>query len=114
VERRHAVAIGARRAGDAACAIVKGPYPVSVGAGASGDAAVGVVENARVLSLGGRERRKRGQECDGDDSHDRSLQRHRSLPQSSSASRFTAGAAGFLNLSQCRERPLTYGEPRRA
>ena len=80
VERRHAVAIGARRAGDAACAIVKGPYPVSVGAGASGDAAVGVVENARVLSLGGRERRKRGQECDGDDSHDRSLQPHRSLP----------------------------------
>jgi len=38
--------------------------------------------------------------------------RHR-LPHSSSASRFTAGAAGFLNLSQCRVRPLTYGEPRR-
>jgi hypothetical protein len=35
------------------------------------------------------------------------------LPQSSSASRFTAGAAGFLNLSQCRVRPLTYGEPSR-
>src|SRR5215813_7319590 len=32
---------------------------------------------------------------------------------SSSASRFTAGAAGFLNLSQCRMRPLTYGEPSR-
>jgi hypothetical protein len=28
------------------------------------------------------------------------LQRHLSFPQSSSASRFTAGAAGFLNLSQ--------------
>src|SRR5215475_11054923 len=27
--------------------------------------------------------------------------------------RFTAGAAGFLNLSQCRVRPLTYGEPSR-
>src|SRR5215472_427647 len=24
-----------------------------------------------------------------------------------------AGAAGFLNLSHCRVRPLTYGEPRR-
>src|SRR5215813_11496038 len=35
------------------------------------------------------------------------------LLQSSSASRFTAGAAGFLNLSQYRVRPLTYGEPRR-
>jgi hypothetical protein len=34
-------------------------------------------------------------------------------PHSSSASRFTAGAAGFLNLSQCRVRPLTYGEPSR-
>ena len=41
------------------------------------------------------------------------LHRQRSLPQSSSASRCTAGAAGFLNLSQCRVRPLTYGEPRR-
>jgi hypothetical protein len=29
------------------------------------------------------------------------------FPQSSSASRFTAGAAGFLNLSQSRERPET-------
>jgi hypothetical protein len=29
------------------------------------------------------------------------------LPQSSSRSRLTAGAAGFLNLSQSRERPLT-------
>src|SRR5262245_51781525 len=38
----------------------------------------------------------------------------RSRPQSSSASRFTAGAAGFLNLSQSRVRSLTYGEPRRA
>ena len=28
----------------------------------------------------------------------------RPLPQSSSASRFTAGAAGFLDLSQCRVR----------
>jgi hypothetical protein len=27
------------------------------------------------------------------------------LAQSSSASRFTAGAAGFFILSQCRERP---------
>src|SRR5262245_54290527 len=35
-------------------------------------------------------------------------------PHSSSASRFTAGAAGFLNLSQSRVRSLTYGEPRRA
>jgi hypothetical protein len=39
--------------------------------------------------------------------------RFMSAPQSSSASRFTAGAAGFLNLSQCRVRPLTYGEPSR-
>src|SRR5262245_56187856 len=31
--------------------------------------------------------------------------RHFSRPQSSSASRFTAGAAGFLLLIQCRERP---------
>jgi hypothetical protein len=30
---------------------------------------------------------------------------HRLLPQSSSASRFTAGAAGFLILSQCSTRP---------
>jgi hypothetical protein len=30
---------------------------------------------------------------------------HFFLPQSSSASRFTAGAAGFLNFSQWRERP---------
>jgi len=29
-----------------------------------------------------------------------SLFHHRGLPQSSSASRFTAGASGFLNLSQ--------------
>ena len=33
--------------------------------------------------------------------------RHRFAPQSSSASRFTAGAAGFLLLIQCRERPET-------
>src|SRR5215475_10616602 len=33
------------------------------------------------------------------------LQRHRCLPHSSSASRCTAGAAGFLLLTQCRERP---------
>jgi hypothetical protein len=31
--------------------------------------------------------------------------RHFSFPQSSSASRLTAGAAGFLLLTQCRERP---------
>jgi len=31
--------------------------------------------------------------------------RHFTLPQSSSASRFTAGAAGFLLLIQRRERP---------
>jgi hypothetical protein len=35
------------------------------------------------------------------------------LVQSSSACRFTAGAAGFLLLIQCRERPETYGEPSR-
>ena len=64
VERRHAVAIGARRAGDAACAIVKGPYPVSVGAGASGDATGGVVKDApAVLRVGGK--RQEGQEHDG-------------------------------------------------
>jgi hypothetical protein len=34
------------------------------------------------------------------------IHRHLSLPQSSSASRFTAGADGFLNLSQSFERPL--------
>ena len=33
------------------------------------------------------------------------------LPQSSSASRFTAGAFAFFILSQSGERPLTYGEP---
>src|SRR5205085_10201315 len=33
--------------------------------------------------------------------------RHFSLPQSSSSSRLTAGAAGFLLLTQCRERPET-------
>jgi hypothetical protein len=41
---------------------------------------------------------------------------HRALrvpPQSSSASRFTAGAAGFLTLSQSFDRPNRYGEPRR-
>jgi hypothetical protein len=32
--------------------------------------------------------------------------RHRSLPQSSSASRFTAGAFGFFILSQSGDRPL--------
>ena len=32
---------------------------------------------------------------------------HRFALQSSSASRFTAGAAGFLLLIQCRERPET-------
>jgi hypothetical protein len=35
------------------------------------------------------------------------------FPQSSSASRFTAGAAGFLNLSQSQERPEIEGDPRR-
>jgi hypothetical protein len=34
--------------------------------------------------------------------------------QSSSASRFTAGAFGFLLLSQCRERPKLYGDCSRA
>ena len=34
-----------------------------------------------------------------------SVHRHRCLPQSSSASRFTAGAAGFFDLSQSRECP---------
>jgi hypothetical protein len=34
-------------------------------------------------------------------------------PQSSSASRFTAGARGFLTLSQCGERPERYAEPSR-
>src|SRR6516162_3271497 len=40
---------------------------------------------------------------------DKSLQR----PQSSSASRFTAGAFGFLTLTQCGERPELYGESSR-
>ena len=31
--------------------------------------------------------------------------RHPRLPQSSSASRFTAGASGFLNFNQSAERP---------
>jgi hypothetical protein len=39
--------------------------------------------------------------------------RERSLPQSSSASRFTAGAAGFLNFSQSFERPERQREPSR-
>jgi hypothetical protein len=33
--------------------------------------------------------------------------RHLFLPQSSSASRLTAGAAGFLTLTQCEVRPET-------
>ena len=33
------------------------------------------------------------------------VQAPRPLPQSSSASRFTAGCFGFLLLTQCRERP---------
>ena len=37
----------------------------------------------------------------------------RPAPQSSSASRLTAGAAGFLLLTQCRERPERYIEPLR-
>ena len=37
----------------------------------------------------------------------------RHLPQSSSASRFTAGAFGFLNLSQSGDRPDLYREPSR-
>src|SRR6516165_9105907 len=40
---------------------------------------------------------------------DKSLQR----PQSSSASRFTAGAFGFLTFTQCGERPDRYIEPSR-
>jgi hypothetical protein len=36
--------------------------------------------------------------------------RHRSLPQSSSASRFTAAQAGFFELSQSGERPERYAE----
>ena len=35
------------------------------------------------------------------------------LPQSSSASRFTAGAFGFLTLIQCLERPDRYSRPTR-
>jgi hypothetical protein len=35
------------------------------------------------------------------------------LPQSSSASRFTAGASGFFIFSQSRERPERQGEPKR-
>src|SRR5262245_34796610 len=38
------------------------------------------------------------------------LHRHRFLPQSSSASRFTAGAFGFFILSQSGERPERYIE----
>src|SRR5262249_51812743 len=34
-------------------------------------------------------------------------------PQSSSASRLTAGAFGFLTLTQCGERPERYSEPSR-
>jgi hypothetical protein len=34
-------------------------------------------------------------------------------PQSSSASRFTAGACGFFDLIQCRDRRELYGESRR-
>src|SRR5262245_2321183 len=39
--------------------------------------------------------------------------RQHSLPHSSSASRFTAGASGFLNFNQSGERPLRYREPSR-
>jgi hypothetical protein len=41
------------------------------------------------------------------------LQTDNQRPQCSSASRFTAGAAGFLNLSQSGERPDLYRDPRR-
>jgi len=69
-ERRHTVAVGARRSSDTSGAIVEGGDAVAIGARAAGDASLGVVE-ANVLGLGGRERGKRGQECDGDDSHGR-------------------------------------------
>jgi hypothetical protein len=53
-------------------------------------------------------------EADGERPDDAALQAaspfHR---QSSSASRRTAGDAGFLTLSQCAERPARYGEPKR-
>ena len=42
--------------------------------------------------------------------HDESGSLH---DQSSSASRLTAGAAGFFTFTQCGERPDLYGEPRR-
>jgi hypothetical protein len=61
VERGHAPAVSAGRAGDATGAIVERGDAVAVSAGGTGDAALGVVE-ANVLRLGGRERGKRGQE----------------------------------------------------
>src|SRR5262249_24640091 len=51
--------------------VMKGRDAVAISAGAAGDAAGTIVE-ANVLGLGGRERGKRGQECDGDESHGRS------------------------------------------
>src|SRR5215831_7755437 len=41
------------------------------------------------------------------------VHRHFSLPQSSSTSRFTAGAAGFLNLSQSASAAVSRAEPLR-
>jgi hypothetical protein len=46
-------------------------------------------------------------------SQDRRPRFHRLPPQSSSASRFTAGAFGFLTLTQCGERPELYSESSR-
>src|SRR5262252_4434162 len=58
------------RSGGAPCRVAERRHTVAVGARRAGDASLGVVE-ANVLGLGGRERGKRGQECDGDDSHGR-------------------------------------------
>ena len=64
MERGHAVAIGARRAGDAACAVVECRDAVGVGSGAAGDATGGVVKDAPgVPRVGGK--RQEGQEHDG-------------------------------------------------
>ena len=64
---------------------------------------------ARLADSGPRELKK-GREI----GHPERLPRaHRLEPQSSSASRFTAGATGFLTLSQWSIRPERYGVPSR-
>jgi hypothetical protein len=79
----------------------------------------GIVLRAPISSLPARLEFHRFDIGAGDDelaanaTHGEGRHRRPPRPQSSSASRFTAGAAGFLLLSQCRERPDVWREPLR-